>query len=129
MLLVNLLANNITLDGVALKLSKGETAFFTVRLYDEVTKSQYLLKSNEKIIFGVKKQKNISTYKIKKQLSANDEINGAYPFILTDSETDIAAGRYYFDVGVKTSNNYFMRPIKDQILSIVNAVTYKEDIE
>lgn len=129
MLLVNLLANNITLDGVALKLSKGETAFFTVKLYDEETKSQYLLKSNEKIIFGVKKQKNTDTFKIKKQLSANDEINGAYPFILTDSDTDIAEGRYYFDVGVKTSNNYFMRPIKDQILSIVNAVTYKEDIE
>ena len=129
MLLVNLLANNITLDGVALKLSKGETAFFTVKLYDEDTKSQYLLKSNEKIIFGVKKQKNISTYKIKKQLSANNEINGAYPFILTDSDTDIVAGRYYFDVGVKTSDNHFMRPIKDQILSIVNAVTYKEDIQ
>ena len=128
MLLVNLLANNITLDGVALKLSKGETAFFTVKLYDEETKSQYLLKSNEKIIFGVKKQKNTDTFKIKKQLSANDEINGAYPFILTDIDTDIAEGRYYFDVGVKTSTNYFMRPIKDQILSIVNAVTYKEDI-
>ena len=56
MLLVNLLANNITLDGVALKLSKGETAFFTVRLYDEDTKSQYLLKSNEKL-FSVSKSK------------------------------------------------------------------------
>ena len=129
MLLVNLLVNNIKLDGVALKLSKGETAFFSVRLYNEDTKSQYLLKSNKKIIFGVKKQKNIDTFKIKKQLSANDEINGAYPFILTDIDTDIAEGRYYFDVGVKTSNNYFMRPIKDQILSIVNAVTYKEDIK
>ena len=39
MLLVNLLANNIKLDGVALELSKGETAFFTVRLFS-VSKSK-----------------------------------------------------------------------------------------
>ena len=127
MYLANELVRSINEDQISLKLSQGETITLTIELKDE-NGEPYELEQGETIIFGVKKDITSTTYSIKKQLTVIDEETaGQYILNLSDQDTNITAGRYFFDVGIKTSDNEFYRPIKG-ILLVEKAVSFKGDI-
>ena len=127
MYLANELVRSINEDQISLKLSQGETITLTIKLKDENCEP-YELGQGEKIIVRVKKDITSTTYSIKKQLTVIDEETaGQYILNLSDQDTNITAGRYFFDVGIKTSDNEFYRPIKG-ILLVEKAVSFKGDI-
>ena len=137
MYLANELVRSINEDQISLKLSQGETITLTIELKDE-NGEPYELGQGEIIIFGVKKDITSTTYSIKKQLTVIDEETAGnqghrvqrpvrYILNLSDQDTNITAGRYFFDVGIKTSDNEFYRPIKG-ILLVEKAVSFKGDI-
>lgn len=127
MYLTNELVRSINEDQISLKLSQGETITLTIELKDE-NGEPYELEQGEIIIFGAKKDITSTTYSIKKQLRIiGEETAGQYILNLSDQDTNITAGRYFFDVGIKTSSNEFYRPIKG-ILLVEKAVSFKGDI-
>lgn len=100
---------NIDTDDDTIIIGRGTTLYRTLFLYDSED-NPYMLKSGEKIIFGVKKNPITDTdYLIKKELTPVDEINGGYPLILTADETNISEGEYVYDIGVQLADGSFQR--------------------
>lgn len=110
-------------------IAKGETVYLSIKIFNKNTEQPYILKEGEKLIFGIKKGKSDTNYTIKKQLTNDDEIEGVYPVILSDTDTNIEEGRYYYDVGLKTTDDYFVRPFNNRIVYVTNGITYKGDVE
>lgn len=60
---------------------------------------------NEKIIFAVKKNPTQEEYSIYKELTEENIENDRYLLTLTNEDTDIDAGYYYYDLLYQTADN------------------------
>lgn len=129
MLINDVLVSDIRSGNADMTIAKGETVYLSIKLFSKNTEQPYILKEGEKLIFGIKKGKSDTNYTIKKQLTNDDEIEGVYPVILSDTDTNIEEGRYYYDVGLKTTDDYFVRPFNNRIVYVTNGITYKGDVE
>ena len=125
-LMIDDLVTAIEFDGVKIAVLRAASLYITLRFTD--TKGNlYLLKDGEKAVFGVKKYATESEpYMIKKTVDSTAEIEGGYPIILTANDTDIAEGRYYYDVGVQLTDGSFQKSIRASIFLIDKSVTRKE---
>ena len=82
--------------------NQGRTLYRAVKI--TANGSPYLLKTNEKIRFGVKRSRIASQYLILKKMTKDDEINGEYPFELTPTDTNLPTGYYIYDVSVQLAD-------------------------
>ena len=126
-LMVNVLVNAIKYDGIAIPISAGETAYFTLAFYNEKGEN-VILDAADTLTFGVKRKYEDSNFIVKKNISTATDFNGTYPFILTSAETNISPGRYYFDVTIKKSAGVLIRPIQEQQLMIKSSVIKIGDV-
>ena len=83
-------------------INQGRTLYRSVKI--TANGSPYLLKTGDKIRFGVKRSRIASQYLIFKKMTKDDEINGEYPFELTPADTNLPTGYYIYDVSVQLAD-------------------------
>ena len=85
------------------------------------------LSSDETLIFGVKESLSDTAYKIKKTAGSTNGSNGAYSFTLVPSDTSnlIAPKSYYYDIGLKSGDDYFT-VVEPSKFKVEQNVTVKE---
>lgn len=127
MLITDILVNAIKFDGIAIPISAGETAYFTLAFYNEKGEN-VILDAADTLTFGVKRKYEDTNFIVKKNISTTTDFNGTYPFKLTSTETNVSPGRYYFDVTIKKSAGVLIRPIQDQQLMIKSSVIKIGDV-
>ena len=89
-----------------LKVQKGRTLSLTVGLTDD-SGNAYTLKSDEKLIFGVKLNPESTEYDIRKELTASNKVDGGYLLTLSAAELDLTVNKYKYDVALKTADGLY----------------------
>ena len=99
--------------------------FCDIRLKNE-SGEPLRLSSDEKIIFCVKSSFMDDNALVEKVLTADDEINGVYPIMLTPEEMDALPGRYWYDIGIQFPDGSFIRAIPKSAFIIHESYAEKE---
>ena len=88
----------------------------------------YILKDEEKIIFGVKKNLTDSEYVIKKVITEQDSTDYTCSIVLDPSDTEplSPAIDYYYDVGLQSGTAYYS--IIDASRFSLNANVTKKEV-
>lgn len=89
-----------------LRVPRGRTLSLTVGVTDG-DDSDYTLKSDERLIFGVKLNPESTEYIIRKELTSADKVDGGYSLNLSAAELDIQAMNYKYDVALKTADGLY----------------------
>jgi hypothetical protein len=95
-------------------------------LADITNDSSYQLAAGDKLIFGVKRNKNSSSFVIKKVLTSADEFDGQYTFSFTPEDMNIFPCRYYYDVGLQFADGGFETVVHPSRLRVIGTVAGKE---
>ena len=88
---------------------RGTTNAFDIALTDQ-TGAFYSLQPGEVLRFGVKLRADLSEYKLVKELTAADLNDKGDAYVLTlqpDDTEGLAFGRYCYDIGLQSGNDYF----------------------
>ena len=109
-----------------LVLYQGNSVYITVLLADIINDSSYQLATGDKLIFGVKRNKNSSSFVIKKTLTSADEFDGQYTFSFTPEDMNIFPCRYYYDVGLQFSDGGFETVVHPSRFRVIGTVAGKE---
>ena len=109
-----------------LVLYQGNSVYITVLLADIINDSSYQLATGDKLIFGVKRNKNSSSFVIKKVLTSADEFDGQYTFSFTPEDMNIFPCRYYYDVGLQFADGGFETVVHPSRLRVIGTVAGKE---
>lgn len=106
------------------KLSITQNRTFKSRITIMSDGSYYLLEEGDKIAFGVKKHTTDSSYAIYKEIdmSSLGADNHSYVLTLSQTDTNIAPGDYYFDVALVKANNKIYKVIGITPLEIIKSV-------
>lgn len=89
----------------AIEVQRGRTSIFAIHLTD-ADGYDYNLKNGETLVFGVKKRATHEELLLKKTVT--EGIGGCHIIKLLPSETiDLAFGKYFYDVGLKSGDDYF----------------------
>ena len=119
----NTLINQITYDNVVIRVPKGTTADFGIEIEDESTGEKYNPTSSTKVVFSVKKYKTDSNVLISKILDY-DAISNTYSFtILPEDTSSLPLGRYYFDICLSESENFFQQVVSTSIFMITASIS------
>lgn len=104
---------------------KGRTLSVVISV-DDADGEPYTLESGDKIRFGVR---NVSggNKLIYKELTSSDEVDGEYPLTLTPENTNIAVGRYLYDVSLQTSDGDLYDIVPADYFIVKDSVTFKGD--
>lgn len=89
-----------------LKVQKGRTLALTIGLVDSEGNT-YTLKSDEKLIFGVKLNPESSEYTLRKELTSADKVADGYLLTLSATELDLSVNNYKYDVALKTAGGLY----------------------
>lgn len=89
-----------------LRVPRGRTLSLTVGVTDS-DGNNYTLKSDERLIFGVKPNTESTEYTIRKELASADSVDGGYLLTLSAVELDIQAMNYKYDVALKTADGLY----------------------
>lgn len=109
-----------------LVLYQGNSVYITVLLADIINNSSYQLATGDKLIFGVKRNKNSSSFVIKKTLTSADEFDGQYTFSFTPEDMNIFPCRYYYDVGLQFADGGFETVVHPSRFRVIGTVAGKE---
>lgn len=109
-----------------LVLYQGNSVYITVLLADIINDSSYQLAAGDKLIFGVKRNKNSSSFVIKKTLTSADEFDGQYTFSFTPEDMNIFPCRYYYDVGLQFADGGFETVVHPSRFRVIGTVAGKE---
>ncbi len=109
-----------------LVLYQGNSVYITVLLADIINDSSYQLATGDKLIFGVKRNKNSSSFVIKKTLTSADEFDGQYTFSFTPEDMNIFPCRYYYDVGLQFADGGFETVVHPSRFRVIGTVAGKE---
>ena len=109
-----------------LVLYQGNSVYITVLLADIINDSSYQLATGDKLIFGVKRNKNSSSFVIKKTLTSADEFDGQYNFSFTPEDMNIFPCRYYYDVGLQFADGGFETVVHPSRFRVIGTVAGKE---
>lgn len=106
-------------------IQKGRTVDLVIAVED-VDGEPYTLESGDKIRFGVR---NVSggNKLIYKELTSSDEVDGEYPLTLTPENTNIAVGRYLYDVSLQLSSGELYDIVSANYFIVKDSVTFKGD--
>ncbi len=89
------------------KMVRGATEHMKITIREKGG-SVYLLTPEEVLRFGVTKHPGDDGYIIKKEMTAENESDGSYYFDIMPQDTlSLAFGKYYYDVGVQSGDNYY----------------------
>lgn len=104
---------------------KGRTISLVISV-DDADNEPYTLESGDKIRFGVR---NVSggNKLIYKELTSSDEVDGEYPLTLSPENTNIAVGRYLYDVSLQTSDGDLYDIVPADYFIVKDSVTFKGD--
>lgn len=105
---------------------RGTTNCFEVALKDP-DGNAVQMQEGEKLIFGVKSNKNNAEYDLKKIITMDSLVDGAYVVRLDPEDTiDLPFGNYYYDVGFQTEDAYYM-VVECSPFILSSNITQKED--
>lgn len=109
-----------------IKIIRGTTNIFDLVIFDN-SEQAYELKDGDKIVFGVKKNPESANYDIKKIITAKVSNVGNITIKLSPEDTQkLPFGRYYFDVGLQTSEGNYYMVIPFSTFIVGKAITQKE---
>ncbi len=104
-----------------IEIVRGTTNTFEILVKDALD-VPYVLSTNEKLLFGVKKNPKDSEYIFVKTVTVGE--NGVYTVVVKPEDTENCDyGRYFYDVGIQSESNYF-NVIEASIFHIKENITY-----
>ena len=106
-------------------MQKGRTLSVVISVED-ADGEPYTLESGGKIRFGVRNTSGGNKL-IYKELTSEDEVDGEYPLTLTPENTNIAVGRYLYDVSLQTSDGDLYDIVPADYFIVKDSVTFKGD--
>ena len=118
----NTLINQITYDNVVIRVPKGTTADFEIEIEDESTGKKYVPTASTKVVFGMKKNREDSDILVSKELTYNEELNVFLLQISPNDTKSLPCGRYFFDISLSESEDFFKQIIPTSILMITSSV-------
>ena len=104
---------------------KGRTLSVVISVED-ADGEPYTLESGDKIRFGVRNVSGGSKL-IYKELTSEDEVDGEYSLTLTPENTNIAVGRYLYDVSLQLSSGELYDIVSADYFIVKDSVTFKGD--
>ena len=104
---------------------KGRTLSVVISVED-ADGEPYTLESGDKIRFGVMNVSGGSKL-IYKELTSADEVDGEYPLELIPEDTNIAVGRYLYDVSLQLSSGELYDIVSADYFIVKDSVTFKGD--
>ena len=104
---------------------KGRTLSVVISVED-ADGEPYTLESGDKIRLGVRNVSGGSKL-IYKELTSEDEVDGEYSLTLTPENTNIAVGRYLYDVSLQLSSGELYDILPVDYFMVKDAVTFKGD--
>ena len=104
---------------------KGRTLSVVISVED-ADNEPYTLESGDKIRFGVRNVSGGSKL-VYKELTSSDEVDGEYPLTLTPENTNIAVGRYLYDVSLQLSSGELYDIVSADYFIVKDSVTFKGD--
>jgi hypothetical protein len=88
-----------------IQMIRGTTQILNISVTD-ANKSPYVLGSGEFLLFGVKAKPEDNVYVVLKPVSSGAD--GVYTVTLAPDDTNhLPYGRYVYDVGLQSGNNYY----------------------
>lgn len=112
-----------------IEIIRGTTNTFNIEVKD-ADGAAYALAGGEKLVFGVKANKQQAECDIVKTLTASDVTDsGAYALKLNPEDTaDLPCGHYCYDVGLASGSDYYS-VIECSRFVITHSITDKEMLE
>lgn len=109
---------NISDTGV-IKLTRGDTARFSVGILNEISESNYSIKNDDRLTFTVKK-------KVKDEVSLIQKtITGSTLFHIKPEDTSgLSFGKYVYDVQLTTSDGDVYTIVVPTTFELLAEVTY-----
>ena len=104
---------------------KGRTLSVVISVED-ADGEPYTLESGDKIRLGVRNVSGGSKL-IYKELTSEDEVDGEYSLTLTPENTNIAVGRYLYDVSLQLSSGELYDIVSADYFIVKDSVTFKGD--
>lgn len=88
-----------------IEIVRGTTNTFDIPIKD-ANGQKYTLAADEKVVFGIKRHLKDAEPVFVKTVTAGS--NGVYPVTIVPSDTeDLDPGRYFYDVGLQSGDDYF----------------------
>ena len=93
----------------AIEIVRGTTNAFAISLKDKDTGETYVLETGEVLRFGVKKAEQSTTTVFDKTIAASAvEEDNTYTLTINPDDTlMLPTGRYYYDIGLQSGDDYF----------------------
>lgn len=108
---------------------RGSSFFGRITVRDK-EHGRVRLTGDEKLVFTVRRTlENDPEPVIRCVMTPGDELEGGYVFMLTPEETDIPAGRYYYDIAVVGDNGGFYHITEPDELIVRQTISRKDDNE
>ena len=110
-----------------IEIVRGTTNPFSITVHDE-SGAIYALGSDEKIVFGVKRDPNDADFVVLKTAEFEAD-EGVFVVTLVPEDTlDLPCGTYYYDVGLQSGAHYF-NIIKFSKFELVPNITRRGCVE
>lgn len=120
--MISELTKKIFFDGVTLSVAQGTTEDFEIEIEDESTGKKYVPTASTKVVFGMKKNREDSDILVSKELTYNNELNVFLLQISPNDTKSLSCGRYFFDISLSESKDFFKQIIPTSILMITSSV-------
>ena len=104
-----------------LEIVRGTTNTFEILVRDEDTGNPYILKSDQALVFGLKRNELDEERPLVKKLTVRDN---RYYLELTPSDTmDLPVGRCYYDISLQQGTSDFFNIIKSSPFNVLPNIT------
>lgn len=112
--------------GKNVEIIRGTSNQFDITISD-VKQNLYILSSDEKILFGVKRKPTDAEYVFLKTVLASDGTDGVYPVMIDPADTEgLAFGKYWYDAGLESGEDYH-NIIEPSVFEIKPNITKRGD--
>lgn len=107
-----------TNDDGSISLTRGDTARLTVDIENELTSEKYIINEQDVLTLSIKKSIKDDTYLVQKVITGSNMFH-----IEPEDTSDLAFGKYKYDVQLTTSDGDVFTVIEPNTFEILTEVT------
>jgi len=107
------------LDDKTIRLTRGDTAYLTIPLFNDSTQSDYEMSANDVLTFSVKRKPKTDIDCLIQKI-----IHGSNTFHIEPGDTkDMSFGKYRYDVQLTTAGGDVYTVIEPSVFEVMEEVT------
>lgn len=108
-----------------IEIVRGTTLALVIKIMDS-DGGIYEMQSGDIVRFGVKRDRELKDYALKKEAAYNDADHTFIVQLTPEDTADLEFSRYWYDVGLQNKSGDYYMIIEASAFDIVTAITAKE---